>query len=89
MRAASGNDAPLHGQLPPGDQLKRSAKAMEGQIMWCNCREPSLNEIMQDPIVKALMRRDAVKEAELLRLMARVGAAYDFSAPIVSGISVN
>jgi hypothetical protein len=62
---------------------------MEGQIMWCNCREPSLNEIMQDPIIKALMRRDAVKEAELRRLMARVGATYDFSAAIVPGASVN
>jgi hypothetical protein len=44
--------------------------------MQCGCRELSLNELMQDPIIKAVMRRDAVKEAELRRLMARARAAY-------------
>ena len=48
--------------------------------MRCGCREPSLNEMMQDPIVKAVMARDAVKEAELRRLMDRLRAAYSFSA---------
>ena len=46
--------------------------------MRCSCREPSLNEIMQDPIVKAVMLRDAVEEAELRRLLEQVGAAYRF-----------
>jgi hypothetical protein len=44
--------------------------------MHCGHREPSLNELMQEPIVMALMRRDAVQEAELRRLLARVGDAY-------------
>jgi hypothetical protein len=44
--------------------------------MLCGCREPSLNELMQEPIVKALMRRDAVEELELRRLLEQVGAAY-------------
>jgi hypothetical protein len=48
--------------------------------MRCGCREPSLNEMMQDPIVKAVMLRDAVKEAELRRLLERVSAAYAFDA---------
>jgi hypothetical protein len=48
--------------------------------MHCNRREPSLNEMMQDPIVKAIMARDAVKEADLRRLMARIGATYSFGA---------
>jgi hypothetical protein len=48
--------------------------------MRCGCREPSLNEMMQDPIVKAVMLRDAVKEADLRRLMDRVGATYSFDA---------
>jgi hypothetical protein len=89
MGAVTGSDAPRRSQLPPGDQPGGSATAMEGQMMWCNCREPSLNEIMQDPIIKALMRRDAVRETELRRLMARVGAAYDFSAVIAPSASVN
>ena len=46
--------------------------------MRCGCREPSLNEIMQDPIVQAVMLRDAVEEAELRRLLERIGAAYRF-----------
>jgi hypothetical protein len=50
--------------------------------MRCGCREPSLNEMMQDPIVKAIMARDAVKEVDLRRLMARVGAAYSFEAEV-------
>jgi hypothetical protein len=44
--------------------------------MQCGCRELSLNEMMQDPIIKAVMQRDAVKEAELRRLMARARTAY-------------
>jgi hypothetical protein len=52
----------------------------EGEIMRCGCREPSLNEMMQDPIVKAIMVRDAVKEVELRRLMARIGAVYSVEA---------
>jgi hypothetical protein len=46
--------------------------------MRCGCREPSLNEMMQDPIIKAVMRRDAVKETELRTLIDRVRATYVF-----------
>ena len=46
------------------------------------CREPSLNEMMQDPIVKAVMARDAVKEVDLRRLIERIGAAYSFEADV-------
>ena len=51
--------------------------------MRCGCREPSLNEMMQDPIVKAIMRRDAVKEVDL-RPADRPGAAptYSFEAEV-------
>jgi hypothetical protein len=31
--------------------------------------EPSLHEALADPVVRAMMRRDGVSEAELLRLM--------------------
>jgi hypothetical protein len=54
----------------------------EGEIMRCGCREPSLNEMMQDPIVKAVMARDAVKETDLRRLIERVGASYSFEADL-------
>ena len=50
--------------------------------MRCGCREPSLSEMMQDPIIKAVMRCDAVKEAELRRLIERVRAAYVFEADL-------
>jgi len=50
--------------------------------MRCGCREPSLNEMMQDPIVKAVMARDAVKEIDLRRLIERVGASYSFEADL-------
>jgi len=48
--------------------------------MQCGCREPSLNEMMQDPIVQAVMLCDAVQEAELRLLLERIGAAYDIEA---------
>jgi hypothetical protein len=60
--------------------LARGLGIEEGEIMRCGCREPNLNEMMQDPIVKAIMARDAVKEVDLRRLMARVGAADSFGA---------
>ncbi|MGB8841152.1 MAG: hypothetical protein WCC64_08755 [Aliidongia sp.] len=44
--------------------------------MQCGCQELSLNELMQDPIIKAVMQCDAVKEAELRRLMARARTTY-------------
>ena len=44
--------------------------------MWAAI-EPSLNELMQEPIIQAVMARDAVKETELRRLMGRVRAAMD------------
>lgn len=50
--------------------------------MRCGCREPSLNEMMRDPIIKAIMQRDAVKEAELRGLIERVRASYEFDSDI-------
>jgi hypothetical protein len=44
--------------------------------MQCGCREPSLNEMMQDPIVRAVMQCDAVQETELRRLIDRVRTTY-------------
>ena len=40
------------------------------------CREPSLNEIMQEPIIRAVMARDAVGEADVRRLLDGVRATY-------------
>ena len=36
--------------------------------------EPSLREALADPVIQALMRRDAVSQEELLRLIAAVRA---------------
>ena len=52
-------------------------------------REPSLNEMMRDPIVKAVMQRDAVKEAELRGLIERVRAAYAFESDLSPGRRLN
>lgn len=35
-------------------------------------QEPSINDMLQDPIMQAVMRRDAVEEAELRRLLDRL-----------------
>jgi hypothetical protein len=50
--------------------------------MQCWSREPNLNEMMQDPIVKAVMLRDAVQEGDLRRLLARTRAAYAADADL-------
>ncbi len=34
-------------------------------------REPSLKDMLADPITKAVMRRDGVEETKLVALMAR------------------
>jgi hypothetical protein len=43
--------------------------------------EPSLNEIMREPIIQAVMARDAVRETDVLELMAGVEAAYRDATP--------
>jgi len=40
--------------------------------MRCQCEEPNLNDLIADPMIRALMARDAVAEADLRRLMAHV-----------------
>ncbi len=45
-------------------------------MMSCYCNEPSLNEIMQEPIIRAVMERDAVREADLRLLLERVRNAH-------------
>ncbi|HEV2678075.1 MAG TPA: hypothetical protein VGV37_26320 [Aliidongia sp.] len=40
--------------------------------MRCQCDEPNLNDLIADPMVRALMARDAVAEADLRHLMDRV-----------------
>ncbi len=40
--------------------------------MRCLCEEPNLNDLIADPMIRALMARDAVAEADLRRLMDRV-----------------
>ncbi len=50
--------------------------AIGGIDMQCQCREPSLNELMQEPIIRAVMARDAVEEAALRRMLDRLSAVY-------------
>ena len=60
-----------------------------GAIMRSSSREPSLNEMMRDPIIKAVMQRDAVKEAELRGLIERVRAVYEFESDLRPGRRLN
>lgn len=46
--------------------------------MRCLCEEPSLNDLIADPMVRALMARDAVAEADLRRLIDRVRDKLDY-----------
>lgn len=46
-------------------------------MMQCGCKEPSLNELMQEPIIRAVMASDAVREPDLRQLLAQVRDAYD------------
>jgi len=40
--------------------------------MRCQCEEPNFNDLIADPMIRALMARDAVAEADLRRLMEGV-----------------
>ena len=46
--------------------------------MRCSCEEPSLSELIADPMVRALMARDAVAEADLRDLIERVRDRLDY-----------
>ncbi len=45
----------------------------------CHCSEPSLTEMMREPIIRAVMDRDAVAESDLRRLLDRVRISYQAS----------
>jgi hypothetical protein len=45
--------------------------------MRCHCEEPSLNDLIADPMIRALMARDAVAEADLRGLMDQVRHRFD------------
>ena len=44
--------------------------------MLCECKEPSLSELLREPIVRAVMACDLVEESELRRLIARAREEY-------------
>jgi len=46
--------------------------------MRCLCEEPSLNDLFADPMMRTLMARDAVVEADLRRLIDRVRDKLDY-----------
>ncbi len=46
--------------------------------MRCLCEEPSLNDLIADPMGRALLARDAVAEADLRRLIDRVRDKFDY-----------
>ena len=53
--------------------------------MLCVAGEPSFNEILRDPIIRAIMACDAVAETDLRRLVEHVLDAYqdgDEAAPL-------
>ncbi len=50
--------------------------ALEGRMTPWQQVEPSLTELFQEPIIRAIMSRDAVRQDELLRLLERLRANY-------------
>jgi hypothetical protein len=52
-----------------------SADEREGRMM-CACKEPSLSELMTDPVVQAMMACDSVVEADLWRLLNDIRASF-------------
>jgi hypothetical protein len=59
-------------EVPPPSGANRTASIDEGQKMsWCRY-EPSLNEILTDPIVEAVMAADAVDPDELEAMLDRI-----------------
>jgi hypothetical protein len=49
--------------------------------MRCLCKEPSLNDLIADPIIRAMMACDAVGGADLHHLIDRVPARFDADTP--------
>ena len=45
--------------------------------MRCQCEEPNFNDLIADPMIRVLMARDAVAEADLRRLMEGVRDRFD------------
>jgi hypothetical protein len=43
-------------------------------------REPSIAEVLSEPIVRAVMRRDAISEAALVRVIERAREDLDLCA---------
>jgi hypothetical protein len=56
---------------------RRGVRTRGASTMWCHCEEPSLNDLIADPMTRALMARDAVAEADLRRLIDRVRDRFD------------
>jgi hypothetical protein len=46
-----------------------------------NCREPRLLEMLDDPLVQAVMARDKVRRSEIVDLMRSVQARLDARPP--------
>ncbi len=44
------------------------------------CYEPPLAEILADPIVRALMRRDRVEHGDIVQLLARLATGHPQSS---------
>ena len=55
---------------PPGATLRGPLAAAEGAYMRAGL-EPPLEEVLSDPIVRALMRSDGVEPAEVRRVLRR------------------
>jgi len=71
--STSGRNIPLHPQLP-APPLQRSETRdgdLESPTMNCH-REPTLDGILSDPIVRAVMEADCVNPLELEEMLRQV-----------------
>jgi hypothetical protein len=49
--------------------------------MWSDLKEPTLAELMAEPIIRAVMVSDAVREADLRQLIAAVSTRLESQRP--------
>jgi hypothetical protein len=64
-------DNRFNSPLPDAEQKERASRHGRSVPSWCE-GEPSIDEILADPIVRAMMRADGVELAELAQLLVDV-----------------
>lgn len=62
--------ASILGERRPGEMTRGCVRAAAGTRFLAAGREPTLDEVLADPLVALLMRRDGVSAAQLRAIVA-------------------